>query len=136
MMPKKSVFNRIIGDKGFELSFAGHLEKWTDVASFAKNYLAVGFKLDYVRENGEISNYIPDFFVKTTNGRVVIVETKGQEELDLPQKMARLRQWCEDVNRVEGANRFDFVYVDQESFEKHEVKSFADLLKAFTEYKA
>ncbi len=135
LMPKKSVFNRIIGDNGFELSFASHLEKWNDVASFSKNYLAVGFKLDYVRENGDISNYIPDFFVKLTDGRVVVVETKGREELDLPQKMARLRQWCQDVNRVEGKDRFDFVYVDQESFEKHEVTSFNALLASFREYK-
>ena len=30
------------------------------------------------------------------DGTVWIVETKGREELDLPQKMARLHQWCDD----------------------------------------
>ena len=47
----------------------------------------------------------PDFIVKTTDGTVWIVETKGREELDLPQKMARLRQWCDDAtaaSRAEG----------------------------------
>ena len=51
-----------------------------------KNYLAVHFKLDYVKADGNISNYYPDFFVKLTDKRIVIVETKGQENLDVPLK--------------------------------------------------
>ena len=78
MMPKKSVFNRIIGDSRFELQFAGFLEQCSDVVSYAKNYLAVNFKLDYVKADGDISNCYPDFIVELTDGRVVIVETKGQ----------------------------------------------------------
>ena len=80
MMPKKSVFNRIIGDSGFELQFADFLEQCSDVVSYAKNYLAVNFKLDYVKADGDISNYYPDFIVKLTDCRVVIVETKGQQD--------------------------------------------------------
>jgi len=49
----------------------------------AKNYLAVHFKLDYVNSDGDISNYYPDFLVKLTDGRIVVVETKGQEDLDV-----------------------------------------------------
>ena len=100
-LPKKSVFNRIIGDSHFELLFARFLEDCDDVVSYAKNYFAVHFKLDYVNADGDISNYYPDFLVKLTDKRIVIVETKGQEDLDVPLKMERLRQWCEDVNRVQ-----------------------------------
>ena len=50
LMPKKSVFNRIIGDSRLELLFARFLEDCDDVVSYAKNYLAVHFKLDYVNE--------------------------------------------------------------------------------------
>jgi type III restriction enzyme len=67
------------------------------VAAFAKNYLAVGFKLDYVKTDGDLSTYTPDFIVRADDGSVTIVETKGREELDLPRKMARLAQWCEDA---------------------------------------
>ena len=100
MPAKKSVFNRIVGEAnagGLELAFAAFLEAAPDVQAFAKNYMAVGFKLDYVKANGDLSTYTPDFIVRTTDGTVWIVETKGREELDLPQKMARLRQWCEDA---------------------------------------
>ena len=59
------------------------------------------FKLDYVKADGDISNYYPDFLVKLSDKRIVIAETKGLEDLDVPLKMERLRQWCEDINRVQ-----------------------------------
>ena len=136
LVPKKSVFNRIIGDSQLELRFAAFLENCaTEVVSYAKNYLAVHFKLDYVNADGDISNYYPDFMVKLSDKRIVIVETKGQEDLDVPLKMARLRQWCEDINRVQSDVRYDFVYVDEESFEKYKPASFRQLLECFQEYK-
>ena len=135
MMPKKSVFNRIIGDSHFELQFADFLEQCSDVASYAKNYLAVNFKLDYVKADGDISNYYPDFIVKLTDGRVVIVETKGQQDLDVPLKMARLCQWCEDINKVQTKTEFGFVFVDDTGFEKYQPKTFEDLFAVFREYR-
>ena len=136
MMPKKSVFNRIIGDSHFELEFANFLEQCGDVVSYAKNYLAVNFKLDYVKADGDISNYYPDFIVKLSNGRVVIVETKGQQDLDVPLKMVRLCQWCEDINKAQIETNFDFVFVDDTGFEKYQPKTFAELFAVFREYKS
>jgi type III restriction enzyme len=135
LVPKKSVFNRIIGDSPFELRFARFLEDCDDVVSFAKNYLAVHFRLDYVNADGDISNYYPDFLVKVSSKRMFIVETKGQEDLDVPLKMQRLRQWCEDINRVQSDVEYDFVYVDEESFEKYKPKTFRQLTDGFREYK-
>jgi len=135
LIPKKSVFNRVIGDSHFELQFASFLEDCGDVVSYAKNYLAVHFKLDYVNADGDISNYYPDFLVKLSDGRIVVVETKGQEDLDVPLKMQRLRQWCEDINALQTDVSYDFVFVDQESFEKYAPKSFGSLLTSFLEYK-
>jgi len=135
LIPKKSVFNRIIGDSHFELLFARFLEDCDDVVSYAKNYLAVHFKLDYVNGDGDISNYYPDFLIKLYGKRIFIVETKGQEDLDVPLKMKRLRQWCEDINRVQSDVRYDFVYVDEESFNAYKPSSFQDLIDGFTEYK-
>ncbi|MFH0907475.1 MAG: DEAD/DEAH box helicase family protein [bacterium] len=137
---KKSIFTKIVGEAqsgGFELSFAAFLEAAPDVVSFTKNYLAIGFKLDYVRADGDLSTYTPDFIIRTADNDVWIVETKGREELDLPQKMARLRQWCADATAASAAERgpaYRFVYVDQKSFEKHPPTTFAALAASFAEY--
>ena len=142
LVAKKSLFNRIVGEVnagGFELSFAAFLEAAPDVVSFSKNYLAVGFKIDYVKADGDLSNYVPDFIAKTTEGPVWIIETKGREELDLPQKMSRLRQWCADATAAsasEGGLVYRFVYVDQDGFDQHKPKTFASLATSFTEYQA
>jgi len=135
LVPKKSVFNRIIGDSHFELLFASFLEGCDDIISYAKNYLAVHFKLDYINADGDISNYYPDFIIKQSTKRIVIVETKGQEDLDVPPKMERLRQWCQDINKVQDEVTFDYVYVDQESYEKYKPTSFRQLEDGFREYK-
>jgi type III restriction enzyme len=95
----------------------------------------VRFRLDYVNADGDISNYYPDFIVKVSDAEIYIVETKGQEDLDVPLKLARLRQWCGDINRVQTGVKYDFVYVDQESFERYKPTSFRQLVAAFREYK-
>lgn len=137
---KKSIFTKTVGEAqsgGFELSFAAFLETAKDVSAFAKNYLAVGFKLDYVKAEGDRSTYTPDFIIRTTDSVVWIVETKGREELDLPQKMARLKQWCADATAAEdNGRRYDFVFVDQTGFERHTPGTFAALAASFTEYKS
>lgn len=135
VIPNKSVFNKVIGDSHLELQFASYLESCDDIVSYSKNYLAVHFKIDYVNADGDISNYYPDFFVKISAKEVYIVETKGLEDLDVPLKMARLKKWCEDINRVQSKIKYDFVFVDQESFEKYEPKNFKELVDNFREYK-
>ncbi len=90
-IPKKSFFNKVIGDSHFELVFARFLDDCEDVISFTKNYLRVHFNLDYVNSDGNISNYYPDFIVKLPDNEIYIVEIKGQEDLDVPLKMERLK---------------------------------------------
>ena len=135
LVPQKSVFNRITGDSHFELEFAAFLENCPDVISHAKNYPGMHFKLDYINADGDISSYYPDFLVKLTDGRVVVAETKGREDLDVPLKMQRLSQWCEDANRTTSDVDYDFVYVDQESFDVYTPQTFQQLLDGFREYK-
>lgn len=139
LVARKSIFTKIVGEVnagGFELDFASFLNDAVDVKAFTKNYLAIGFKFDYVKVNGDLSNYVPDFIARDTQYTVWIIETKGREELDLPQKMERLKQWCADATAAEeNGTRYDFVYVDQKGFEKHKPATLADLVTSFTEYK-
>jgi type III restriction enzyme len=140
ILADNSIQSKIVGEAGsdrLELSFAAFLRDAPDVTAFGKNYLAVGFKLDYVKADGDLSNYVPDFFVKTGDGTVYIVETKGRTELDLPRKMQRLRQWCLDATAAStaaGGPAYRFVYVDQAGFERHKPKTFAALTAGFREY--
>jgi type III restriction enzyme len=135
IIAKKSIFNKIIGDSHLELEFAAFLEGCDDIVSYAKNYMAVGFKIDYVNAKGEISNYYPDFFVKKDAKNVFIIETKGLEDLDVPLKTERLKQWCLDINKLQSPVHYDYVFVDEEGFNKYRPKNFAMLVANFREYK-
>lgn len=135
IIPQKSVFNKIIGDSHLELEFAAFLENCDDIISYAKNFLAVHFIIDYINRDGFPSNYYPDFLVKISGKEIVIVETKGLEDLDVPEKLNRLKQWCEDINNVQRDLHFDYVFVDEESFHRYKPSSFTELLANFRKYK-
>jgi type III restriction enzyme len=135
LVPQKSLFSKIIGDSHLELLFASFLEKCPDVISYAKNYMAVHFNIDYVNADGNISNYYPDFIVRTGENAIYIVETKGLEDLDVPLKMERLKKWCEDINQVQEKYRFDFIFVDEEDFERYKPDTFSSVVKNFGKYR-
>lgn len=127
LIPKKSIFNKIVGDSNFELEFSDFLERSDDVISFAKNYFEIHFKIDYKNADGSISYYYPDFFVKTSDKEVYIIETKGREDLDDPLKIARLKQWCEDANDRQKKINYKMLYVKQEDWEKYKPSKFSDI---------
>jgi len=131
IVPKKSVFNKIVGDSHFELEFADFLERCEDIVSYAKNYFSVHFKIDYKDADGNIKDYYPDFFVKVSDKKMYIVETKGREDLDDVEKIKRLHQWCSDINSVQSKVVFTALYVKQEDWEKYDVKNFRELAKVF-----
>ena len=135
LIPKKCVFNRIVGDSHLELRFSAFLENCEDIISYVKNYFGVHFKIDYKNADGNISDYYPDFVVKKNENEIFIIETKGREDLDVPLKTQRLKQWCEDINKMQDKVKYDFIYVDEESFDKYNPSSFEQLERNFREYK-
>ncbi|MCK9466731.1 MAG: DEAD/DEAH box helicase family protein [Candidatus Absconditabacterales bacterium] len=133
-VPKKSVFNKIIGDSHFELQFASFLDGCDDIVSFAKNYLGVEFKIDYKNADGNIANYYPDFLVKKDQKTIYIIETKGREDLDDRLKIERLKQYCEDANsREQKKITYKMLYIKQEDYEKYTPRNFEECIKAFSE---
>ncbi len=131
VVPKKSVFNKIVGDSGFELEMAGFLDGCSDIVSFIKNSQSTNFRIEYRNAVGGIANYYPDFIVKRSDDEVWIVETKGREDLDDPLKWERLRQWCEDASKHNPAGRqFHALFVRQEDWEAHKLTSFGQLVTA------
>ena len=138
IVPKKSVFNKIIGDNTFELEFASFLEsRFDDIVSYAKNTMGEGginFKIEYQAQDGNIREYYPDFFVKTNDKTFYIVETKGREDLDDIRKIQRLFVWCKDINTAQKDYTYSPVYIKQEKWDdiKNNFKSFAEVVKIFT----
>ena len=130
LIPKKSVFNKIIGDSNFELQFANFLEQCDDIISYAKNYFSVHFKIDYKNADGNISDYYPDFIVKVSPKEYYIVETKGREDLDDREKLNRLLQWCKDVNANQKTATFETLYIKQEDWESvpNKLRSFKEVI--------
>ncbi len=137
LIPKKSVFNKIVGDNDFELEFAGFCEnRFIDVLAFAKNTMGdggVNFSIEYQKENGNIAPYYLDFFVKTSPNTFFMVETKGREDLDDIRKIKRLKIWCDDINAAQKDYTYTAVYIVQEKWEevKKDLKSFEDVCKLF-----
>lgn len=133
IVPRKSVFNKIVGDSQFELEFANFLEGCDDIISYAKNYFAVHFRIDYRNADGSISDYYPDFIVKVAPKQYYVVETKGREDLDDILKIDRLQQWCDDVNATQREIKYQMLYVKQEEWEaqQNRPRSFNSAVRIF-----
>jgi type III restriction enzyme len=132
LVPKRSVFNKIIGDSGFELDVAAFLDGCGDIISFVKNSQSTQFRMEYRNTDGSIANYYPDFLVKRTHSEIWVIETKGREDLDDPPKWERLQQWCVDATAHDGKRAFKSLFVRQEDFEKYQPKDFAGLVAVST----
>jgi type III restriction enzyme len=53
---------------------------------------------------------IPDRTARATQAPIWIIETKGRKELDFPQKMRGLRQWCAATSPPEVRDqRYEFI---------------------------
>ena len=85
--------------------------------------------IEYVKHDGRIGSYYPDFFVKLKDESIWIVETKGAETLNDPLKYKRLETWCNDATKTQNIN-WDCLYLRQEVWNSIKVKPncFFDLL--------
>ncbi len=133
LTPKKSILNKIVGDSRFELEFAGFLDDCDDIISFIKNILRINFKIEYKNEEGNISNYYPDFVVKKDDKTIYVIETKGREDLEDLRKIKRLKVWCKDVNKYKTKYKYHPLYVKQNEWDKYkkDIKSFENIIELF-----
>ncbi|MDD5639678.1 MAG: DEAD/DEAH box helicase family protein [Candidatus Pacebacteria bacterium] len=136
LIPKKSLFNKIVGDSDFELIFAQFIERCDDVVSFSKNFEnkeASALRIEYKTSDGSIATYYPDFFIKKDDKTVYIVETKGREGDNDKLKFERLKKWCEDVNNRQTRMIYKPLYIKQEDWEANKFKSFDEVIRFFSE---
>ncbi|MEA1912424.1 MAG: DEAD/DEAH box helicase family protein [candidate division WOR-3 bacterium] len=123
----RSIFNYVPCDSNFEVDFAKFLDSAEDVEVFTKIVVKIGFFIEYISEENLRRYYYPDFLVKLTNGEFWLIETKGLIDLEVAHKDKRAKQWCEDATSLTG-NKWTFMRVDQEDFEKYRFRSIKELI--------
>ncbi|HET9921625.1 MAG TPA: hypothetical protein VFQ30_17420, partial [Ktedonobacteraceae bacterium] len=128
---RKCVFNLVPCDNDFEYEFAKFLESAKDVIAFAKLPQQFGFSIEYTDNNANLRYYYPDFVVKTESDEMWLVETKGQESVEVAFKDRAARLWCENASMLTG-EQWKYVKVPQKEYQKLQPVEFYDLL-AFTD---
>jgi hypothetical protein len=70
----------------FERTFGRFLQDAPDVATFAKLPDQFGFAIEYTDAVANLRLYYPDFVARLENGEHWLLETKGQENVDVARK--------------------------------------------------
>jgi type III restriction enzyme len=126
----KTVFNLVAADNDFERQFAQFLQDATDVTSFAKLPRRFGFAIEYTDSATNLRYYEPDFVAVDNDGRHYVIETKGQENVDVVYKDRAATIWCENVTILTNVPWF-YVKVPQIEFGKLQPSVLADAMIAF-----
>lgn len=93
---QRSHISHVVFDGGWEATESFVLEKNSDVIAWAKND-HLGFEIMYIFD-GVVRKYTPDFLIKLSNGKTLVLETKGQETRRDKEKRKALAEWIEAVN--------------------------------------
>ena len=107
-----------------ERDFMEFLDKDAEVQCFLKiNESQHDFaKVFYIREDGLLASYHPDFMVCTEKG-MYIVETKGQDKINdanVSRKQLAVLEWCKKINRLGENDRmlreWQYILVGEDNF--------------------
>jgi type III restriction enzyme len=113
---RQCIFNLVPCDNDFEREFAKFLDKATDVEAFAKLPRAFGFTIEYTDTAMNLRNYEPDFVAIDKSGIHWLLESKGQENVDVLRKDVAAARWCENATNLT-KTRWKYVKVPQKEFE-------------------
>jgi type III restriction enzyme len=98
----RSQISHVVVDSAWEAHAANVLEsRATDqVTAYAKND-HLGFQVHYLW-NGARRRYLPDFLIRLTNGKTLVLELKGEDSPQDRAKRSALKSWVEGVNAKGG----------------------------------
>lgn len=119
----KSQISHVVIDSSWELSESYELERNKAVDSWVKND-HLGFEISYIW-GGQVRKYRPDFLIHLSNGDMLIMEVKGQDNAQNKTKRQYMTEWVEAVNQD---GRFGKWHFDT-SFKVNDVK---DILAKYT----
>ncbi|HZU35907.1 MAG TPA: hypothetical protein VFA18_08365, partial [Gemmataceae bacterium] len=71
--------------------------------------------IEYTDAAANLRLYYPDFVATLTNGEHWLLETKGQESIDVAKKDAAATLWCESATALTGTT-WRYLKVPQKSF--------------------
>lgn len=103
----KTIFDKLgypSNKGGLEKTFIEFIDLDADVESFIKiNETQHRFSsIFYIRQDGLLSNYSPDFLVKTKD-KYYVIETKGEDkknDSNVKQKQLATIEWCKKINSL------------------------------------
>lgn len=98
---KRSHISHVVIDSSWEATEAFELDRNKSVISWAKND-HLGFVINYVFR-GVFHKFYPDFLIKLSNGKILILEIKGKDDQKNKTKRDYLNEW---VNAVNNDGRF------------------------------
>ena len=124
---RKCVLNMVPCDNDFEYEFAKFLDGAMDVRAFSKLPQQFGFSIEYTDANANLRYYYPDFVVKTGADDMWLVETKGQESIEVRYKDMAAQMWCENASRLTG-EPWHYIKVPQKDYKLLQPVEFDDLL--------
>lgn len=97
---EKTHTNLVVCDSSWEFLEAKTINESEHVKSFIKND-HLNFVV-YYNFQGVVRRYFPDFICKLSNGKNLIIETKGQDSEQNKTKRAYLDEWCKAINQHGG----------------------------------
>jgi len=120
----KSHVNQVVLDtERWESSAAFRLEQSKHVACYVRND-HMGFVIPYEFQ-GVTHSFEPDFLVRLTDKRMLIVEVKGYEDEQTRAKHQAAKRWVSAVNRVGRLGRWRFVVCKDPQLLERQVEHFA-----------
>jgi type III restriction enzyme len=126
----KTVFNLVAADNDFEREFGRFLQDAKDVSSFAKLPKRFGFTIEYTDSATNLRYYEPDFVAVDLDGVHYVIETKGQENIDVAHKDRAAAIWCENATLLTETTWLYFK-VPQIEFNKLQPAVLSDVVLAF-----
>lgn len=103
---RKSQVSHMLADSAWEQHVANILETSPLVESYVKND-HLGFQIWYLWR-GSKRRYLPDFLIRLTNGRTLILEIKGQDSDQDKEKRAALDTWVKAIESRGGFGGWDW----------------------------
>jgi type III restriction enzyme len=105
----KSQISHVVYDSTWEKAVADLCEREEKVQGWAKND-HLNLKIRYLYR-GASRNFIPDYLIRFTNGKTLVLEVKGQDSEQNKAKRAAMHTWIEAVNEQGGFGKWSFEVV-------------------------